>query len=264
MNEEQITRFTGLGGSVVAVVIAVVVGALVGAGARIAVHDAEPDGGVTVTAAAGPPGPDRAPDPATNREPTRTTVPTPTTAASTTTSTSTVPPTTSTVPAATPSTGPEPASQPADSDADGATDVLTPGSVPSIGDGRPRPAERDHRSDVTEWLAAFDRAHRAGDLAFLLDTLHPVVPATFGDAACDEYVTSTMGSVTDIEVLAVGEPAAYEFPERSGTARASVLVTARWTQTPTGESAVVEFHLVPTTDGYAWLTRCGVDLPAST
>jgi hypothetical protein len=226
--------------NIVAVVVAVVVAALLGAGARAVLHDSDPV----------------RPSAAIESNPPRDPTPVAAVALAPSAPVATTPPATPTSTTATSTVGAPPVL------AD-APVAHAPVSVEPTPPQRAR-AGVDHAADVADWIARFDAAHQARDLGFLLDTLHPTVSESYGTSVCEGYVESTMGSVHDVEVLRVGDPTPFEFPANSGQIRETVPVTARWTETPTGNSAVVDFHLVPTPSGYAWLTTCGTKLPTAT
>lgn len=115
------------------------------------------------------------------------------------------------------------------------------------------------RMGALKFVDRFTRAHDSGDLDHLTSTLHPVIPAVFGEETCAGYTQSTMGSITDMQISQTGEPTQFTLPSPDGPIEfpEAIPVNAVWTVTATGETHDVLFHIVPTDDQLYWLTTCG-------
>lgn len=115
------------------------------------------------------------------------------------------------------------------------------------------------RMGALKFVDRFTRAHDSGDLEYLTSTLHPVVSAVFGEDGCAGYTESTMGSITDMHISQTGEPTQFTLPSPGGAIEFphAIPVDAVWTETATGETHKVLFHIVPTDGQLYWLTTCG-------
>lgn len=123
----------------------------------------------------------------------------------------------------------------------------------------------DWTTQAEDFAAAFGTAHATRNIDHLLATLHPVVFTTFGYDTCSDYVEATMGSIRDLRVLLVGEPATYELASPSGPVLFddAIAVFGEWYVSSGSERQSFEFHLVPTAVGLTWLTTCGQPKVAS-
>lgn len=121
-------------------------------------------------------------------------------------------------------------------------------------------------SGVVAWVEQFSNAHESGDVEQLLATLHPSVPEAYGVGVCEEYVQVTLGSIRNMEVVSVSQDGGYQLPAPGGAISYpdAIAVNAQWTISASGETVALEFHLVPTADGLAWLSTCGEKPPSET
>lgn len=126
----------------------------------------------------------------------------------------------------------------------------------------PEPAGPSDEEIVERFVAAFGTAHGRGDVAHLLETIHPAIPHAFGSSTCRTYVEATAGSIEQMTVVSVGERHRFTLPGPEGalTFEDAIPVEATWVVSHSGEAQTITFHLAPIagTDQVGWLTQCGV------
>lgn len=126
----------------------------------------------------------------------------------------------------------------------------------------PEPARSSDDDIVDRFVATFGTAHSRGDVAHLLETIHPAIPHAFGSSTCREYVDATAGSIEQMTVVSVGERHQFRLPGPEGALlfENAIPVEATWVVSHSGEAQTITFHLAPIagTDQVGWLTQCGV------
>ena len=146
--------------------------------------------------------------------------------------------------------------------AEATTATPEPEPAPAV----PETGPSDHEI-VVQFVAEFDAAHRAQDLTYLLDSIHPSIPRAFGMSECRAYIEATAGSITDMTVISVGERTTYRLPSPDGAVvfEDAIPVEASWTVAHSGEVQSFTFHLAPAAGrgGFGWLTQCGVTVTSA-
>lgn len=138
-------------------------------------------------------------------------------------------------------------------------------TAPPVAPAPPESTEPATPSDediVDRFVAAFGTAHGRGDVAHLLETIHPAIPHAFGSSTCRTYVEATAGSIEQMTVVSVGERHRFTLPGPEGALvfDDAIPVEATWVVSHSGEAQTITFHLAPIvgTDQVGWLTQCGV------
>jgi hypothetical protein len=108
---------------------------------------------------------------------------------------------------------------------------------------------------IHAFAARFSAAHDARDFGALWSTLDPVVPTTFGYAACEEHVRATTGGVTEVSILDIGPGRVLDLD--GVMIEDARLVVFGWTETSTGQPASVPGLVTVYGGDVNWLTNCG-------
>jgi len=132
-----------------------------------------------------------------------------------------------------------------------------PAGPPAIEEDDPIPPPEDELAIVREFLGQMDRAHRAGDVDFLLDTLDPLTIGRYGRDQCESYLGGVVGSIAEIELLG-GQRGPYDYPTDGVTVELFDAWAVQIEATVQGADRVpFDLHLRQTSDGVTWFSDCG-------
>jgi hypothetical protein len=127
-----------------------------------------------------------------------------------------------------------------------ATPAATPTATPS-------PQETPQ-----QFLDMLAQAMRTGDVAFMLNRLHPVVIARFGSDVCRTAVAKLTDPTAAFNVKRVDAPAPYDYrtDTRSTTVAETTAVTVD--RTRQGQTAQLTVHVTLVDARFRWFTDCGL------
>ena len=141
-------------------------------------------------------------------------------------------------------------------------ELAAPGAVDGPAEPDEPPVDTETTSStedaIRSFVAEFDAAHQAGNLAFLIEHLDPLVIERYGADQCDSYVAATMGSIQNLEIIQIMGPQeiSYDSDDLStaipdGGFRLELDLDANGTRTTANPS----YRIV---DGIIrWFTDCG-------
>jgi hypothetical protein len=140
----------------------------------------------------------------------------------------------------------------------GALEWTGRGAPRLLKDGKTGAEPETPESFLQDLAAAF----QAGDDAFLLQRLHPIVLAVYAEETCASYVAGLADPTRAYEVVSVGEPEPFVYRADGHTSTIPDAITVEVEATIDGESAPGEVHVAPGPDGaLAWFTDCGQPKP---
>jgi len=131
----------------------------------------------------------------------------------------------------------------------------TPGATAASGPTT-RPAET-----VASFLARWTAAFRAGDTAFLLARLNPIVIARYGEPACLQAINRQVDPAEVNVLRGTSGPAPWTWVASDLTARVADVYAATIDRTYRGETTLVTFHFALVNGTLTWFDACGAPLP---
>jgi len=104
-------------------------------------------------------------------------------------------------------------------------------------------------------------ATRAGNIVSMLPRLHPAVIDRYGEAACQENLSTRAADATyEILVRSVGDPAPWDYVTDGLTTTIPGTWTVQADVTSAGTTEARELHVTPVDGGVRWFTDCGEPL----
>ncbi len=111
---------------------------------------------------------------------------------------------------------------------------------------------------VSDFVTSFDEAQANLDVDFLVQTLDPATQTAFGEEACLDYLTETVGSVSEVELMRMGKSISYVYNTPAG----SVVIPNAWpvelAVTVQGARQILFGHFIYDGDQVTWLTNCSL------
>lgn len=131
-----------------------------------------------------------------------------------------------------------------------------PGFDPAEDNAGPGPSYPDALEAATAFVELFGAAHENGDTEFLLGTLHPAAGETYGQDACDSTVFNTVGSISNVQLLWLGESTSYDYEVPDGPIPLPNAWPMQLSVDIAGEMQAIDGHLFYDGGDVNWLTHC--------
>lgn len=108
-----------------------------------------------------------------------------------------------------------------------------------------------------QFLAALQRAQRAGDAGFLLAHLHPAVIERYGQDACRAFVSEPADPTSTFAVVKVDHTGPWDYTSDGQTTTIADTVFVVANRVAHGqEQAQVDVHVAPVHGKQRWFTDC--------
>ncbi|MBW8009620.1 MAG: hypothetical protein FVQ83_00065 [Chloroflexi bacterium] len=116
--------------------------------------------------------------------------------------------------------------------------------------------------DILDFVERFNAAFAAGDVAALIELLHPAVIERYGADACEAYIPGVIENTIQVEVLRVSGFGLWDWELDEVSTSLDNIYTVLVNFTVQGQTTEQVVHYGQLEDGLlAWFTDCGDPLP---